>query len=307
MKVVELCQSMEPSISQVADVITTDPALAARLLRMSNSPMFGLRQPVSKVSHAISMLGLNAVRTMALSLSLAQTMRGKQRWFPTFWKRSALTATAAREIASVLSVPQKEEAFLTGLLQDVGVLALSQIDRNGYDAVADNAIGNHESLIEREREMYGCDHAKVGGWLVENWQMPDTFVKAVLYSHDPGKASDLPDETLRLVKIGAVAAQLADIWLDGDCAKNTGRARSAAREYLGMNDLQFASLLERMKASIQEVTSLFDLPIGAPEEIESMLQEAREALLLLTVAEEQGARPARASVIPAAPSSESRP
>ncbi len=303
MKVVELCQSLEPSISQVAEVITTDPALAARVLRMSNSPMFGLRQPVSKVSHAISMLGLNTVRTMALSLSLAQTMKGKQRWFPTFWKRSVLTATAAREIASVLLIPQKEEAFLIGLLQDVGILALSQIDRNGYDAVADDVIGNHEALIAREREAYGCDHAKVGAWLVESWQMPDSFVQAVLHSHDIGKADNMSDEALQLLKIGVVAAQLADIWLDGDCAQNTKQARSSAREWLGTNDFQFSSLLERMKDSIEEVTSLFDMPIGSPEEIEGMLQEAREALLLLTVAE-QNARPKSASSIPAAPSVE---
>lgn len=285
LKVAELCQTGETSINEVADVIATDPALAARLLRMANSPVLGLRQPISKVSQAVGVLGLNAVRAMALSLSLAQTMTGKQPWFPRFWKRSALTATAAREIANMLSKAQREEAFLTGLLQDIGILALSRIDSIGYDGVADGLTGTHEQLIARERQAYGCDHAKVGAWLVENWQLPAAFSKAVMHSHDPAQSVDLPEDTQHLVRIGAAAAHLADIWMDVDCPKSTARARSAAWDLLGMSDEQFSTLLESMKQSIAEVTVLLEQPIGPQDEIESLLQEAREALLVLSIAE----------------------
>jgi two-component system, cell cycle response regulator len=99
-QVLDLCQKPEPQIPAIAKVISNDPALAAKLLKMVNSPLFGLRNEITTVTHAISMLGLNSVRTMALSFTLAQSIKGgKQNWFNDYWKRSALAARSPRSLA----------------------------------------------------------------------------------------------------------------------------------------------------------------------------------------------------------------
>src|SRR5450432_2192150 len=126
-QVLQLCQKEELNLSEIAKVLATDPALATKVLRMANSPIMGLRNPAKTVNHAISLLGVNAVRTLALSFSLAQDMkhREKKEKRQQYWKRSILSAIAAQEVARALGMAHPEEAFLAGLLQDIGILALN--------------------------------------------------------------------------------------------------------------------------------------------------------------------------------------
>ena len=131
LQVLRLCQSDDLDLGQIAKVITNDPALSAKMLRLVNSPSYGLRQQVRTISHALALLGVNAVRTLALSFSLAADMRGKKQAgidLQIYWKRSVLAAVAARELATATGLAAvKEEAFLAALLQDIGRLALARV------------------------------------------------------------------------------------------------------------------------------------------------------------------------------------
>ena len=116
LQVLKLCQGEDLDLAQIAKVITNDPALSAKMLRLVNSPSYGLRQQVKTISHALALLGVNAVRTLALSFSLASDLRRKAQPgidLPLYWKRSALSAVAGRELANANKMgPIKEEAFL---------------------------------------------------------------------------------------------------------------------------------------------------------------------------------------------------
>ncbi|MCG5052920.1 MAG: GGDEF domain-containing protein [Myxococcales bacterium] len=285
-QVLDLCQKADPEIPQIAKVISNDAALAAKLLKMVNSPLFGLRNEVTTVSHAISMLGLNSVRTMALSFTLAQSMKGgKQAWFNDFWKRSALAASAAREIANIIGMREREEAFLGGLLQDIGMLAFAQIARKEYDELANAHEGHHDGLAEAEQTTYGCDHSRVGGWLVEKWKLPLAFKLVVEHSHRPAALpEDTKPDVARLVHVVAAAGRVADLFLTDDMQQAMGPARSYTKDLLGMEAPEFEALLSGLKKHVPEVGAFFDVSFGSPEEIDGLLEEARETLVLLSAA-----------------------
>ena len=127
-QILDLCQKDEPDMSEIAKLIGSDPALSAKILRLTNSPVYGLKCQVRTVSHAICLLGLSAVRPLALSFSLVKGLQARDRKALTwFWKRSLLSAVAARELAAATNYRLAEEAFLGALLQDIGVLAMRQL------------------------------------------------------------------------------------------------------------------------------------------------------------------------------------
>jgi HD-like signal output (HDOD) protein len=219
-QILDLCQREEPDVDEIAKLIGSDPALSAKLLRLTNSPMYGLKCQVRTVSHAICLLGISAVRPLALSFSLVKGLQTRDKKALTwFWKRSLLSAVAARELASASNYRLGEEAFLGALLQDIGILALRQLAGTEYSTLARPGI-RHAALAAAERQLFGEDHASLGAWLAERWKLPATLCAAIAGSHAPER---LPDGThadvAHLVRLVAVSGEVADLWMEEDAAK----------------------------------------------------------------------------------------
>src|SRR3954464_12746710 len=135
--VLRLCQRENFDIADVARAIGSDPALAGRVVALVNSPLFTLKREVTTLSHALVLLGANAVRTIALSFSVVSNLREHER--PSFdqrayWRRAIFAATAAQQLARVENLRGPVDAFLAGLLQDLGALALQQAVPEQYQA-----------------------------------------------------------------------------------------------------------------------------------------------------------------------------
>src|SRR3569623_1705654 len=224
-RVLNLCQSEDLDLKQLADSSCLAPALPAMVLRLVISPAFGLRQEGRTVPHALALLGLNAVRTLALSFSLVRDLRkGQQSGLQTYWKRSIIAAVAARELANALRFPAPDEAFLAALLQDIGVLALGRVAGREYEEVAARAGDDHERLAALETEAFGADHAAVGGWMVESWKLPRPLCLAVLSSHRglPAADKDLPADVRGPAIWWPATAARSSCWC---CPRRTPRAR----------------------------------------------------------------------------------
>lgn len=286
-KVLELCQRPEPDVKEVVKTITTDAALASKVLRMANSPMLGVRREVTTVSHAVAMLGLNSLRAMALSFSLARTLKaGQAPWFRLYWKRSALCGLTARHLAATVGFRDLEEAFLTGLMQDIGMLALSVVDP-GYGALIEQHGDNHGEVIAREKELFGADHAEVGGWLAKRWQLPGQLAAILEQSHGVGLVDPAAEPTsVTLSRVVAVANHLADVWLHPDRVTTTRHARAFAQKVLDLTDAQFDGVLAKVHDTMGELFALLDAPMDSREAIDAILEEARESLLLSAVTEQ---------------------
>jgi diguanylate cyclase (GGDEF)-like protein len=284
-RILDLCQQSEPELDEIAKLLSHDPALTAKLLRLTNSPVYGLKSRVSTVSQAVVILGLNAIQTLALSFSLVKNLQQRDlkpaNWF---WRRSLLAAVASREIAIAVGCLQSEEAFLAALLQDIGILALRQLGEPGYESLSGHAENDHRGLSAMETELFGMDHATIGGWLCEKWKLPPVLCTAVAYSHAP---QDLPPDThpdvARIARIVAVAGLAADIWMRDNTATATAEVRAMSEQLLQVPSATLDQVLQRVTENSKDVAALFDVAIASQEEMTAILERAKETLLMLAI------------------------
>jgi diguanylate cyclase (GGDEF)-like protein len=300
MQVLSLCQQEDLNLAAIAKAIAMDPALATKVLKMANSPMIGLRQPAKTVSHALALLGVNAVRTLALSFSLVTSLRkggGRAIDHALYWKRSLISAVAAQELARAIRLPHAEEAFLAGLLQDIGVLALGQASGDKYAGIVTKAATDHQRLIELERAELECDHAEVGRWLLTRWNLPEVLRAAVGHSHAHAEGvAEGETQLADMLRVVALSGWIADIWIRHDAAAATEIARDRAQCIMGLSPDRLEPILAQVANALSgDVAELFDVDTGGPEEVHGILDQAKETLVLLTLRAEQLAEEARKS------------
>lgn len=285
LRIVQLCQAEDPDVPALLAAVADDPALAAKVLKLVNSAAFGRRQEVRTLSHAVILLGTNALRALALSFSLVPDPASPRRAaLGACWKRSLVSAIAARELALVVGFPLGEDAFLCALLQDLGMLALGEVLGVQYQAMLAQAGDDHETLAAHERVTLGTDHAEVGAWLLERWRLPRAMGEAARLSHAPGRlAAGAEPETATLVRITAAAGLLADVWTRANIASATERARLRACGLLGLSGAAFEALLGRIADALPELGPLFEVDLGRPEDCWAVAEAAKETLVALNL------------------------
>ena len=188
-RLTELLKNDLASISDFEVVIAPDPVLTARLLRVANSPFYGLSGRVTSVQHAISIMGLERLvevsSSVLMSKAIPKVLPGYQISAEDFWIHSMAVAAIAHEIALSQSIQAPERMFTAGLLHDIGKLAIGiYIDKESqaFSAHVDAEAGR---FIEAEQEVLKTDHAQVGGQMVEAWGLPEEIALAARYHHTP--------------------------------------------------------------------------------------------------------------------------
>ncbi len=277
LRVLALCQQEQLDLNQIAGVIANDPALSAKLMRTANSPIFALRREVTTISNAVSLLGINAIRTLVLSFSLTRACQtGNRPGLRDYWRRSVLSALAARALCQGPTFGMREEAFLGALLQDIGMLVLAQTLGPQYTRILETAQRDHDKLIALELDGFGCDHAQVGSWLLGRWRVPPILAQTVLESHGVRSSDDGRSGPGQLSKIVALSGRFADQWT-GDPQLAAARLKDAIDATIDVAGVN-AQLLDQAP----HLAPLFDIKLDAAE-MSSTLEEAREVLLALSV------------------------
>ena len=190
-KVLELSGKENVSFKEIAETITSDAGLASKVLRTVNSSFYALRKPCSSINQAIVMLGLSAVKTLALGFSLVSSIaktESKSFDYAAYWRRSLYTGVAAKCVAAAAKIGRDEEAFLGGLLQDVGMVALSQALGDEYLAVLTEAGPDHNNLSRVEFNAYEMTHADIGAQLAGRWKLPPDLMMPIKFHHKPNAA-----------------------------------------------------------------------------------------------------------------------
>jgi diguanylate cyclase (GGDEF)-like protein len=207
-----------------------------------------------------------------------------------------LAAISAREIARVVESRLAEEAFLAALLQDIGALALAQIEPKICAANHEKAKGDHTLLIDLEREAFGADHAEVTQWLLTRWKLPGIFGDAAGTSHTVDGAQGPSDDAAQIEKIVRLSGWIADIWIQEEAAPAIETARLRAHSILGLGEERLAPVLKEIASAMTgEVAKLFEVDVGSPEDIQGILEQAKEALVEASFRAEQEADEARQS------------
>lgn len=281
LKVIELAQDPSTDINAVAVACSNDPAIAAKVMKIANSALYSSRRKSTNLRQALIVLGLNATLTLALSFTLTADLRRdppKGFDFLAYWRRTILAATWGKLLASELSLPFAEEVFIAALLQDIGMLAIDRIAPDTYQDIAPLKM-DHIKLAQFETEKIGADHAAIGGWLLNSWNMPKQLVRSVSYSHDI-EAAEIEEERRMFFRVISISGLLADAWLsEGDDVK-IKRIAVMANKYLGLDASRLAKLFEIIREQLPVTEDLFEMDLYDQELIKDITDAAREILMI---------------------------
>ncbi len=215
LKIIELVEDPSSTAQDLHNLISIDPALCSRVLKVVNSSFYGLPGQIASINRAIVMLGLNAVKNIAIAASLAKLFRGGQ-LTPYFaardlWDHSIASAAATKMLADKLGYGLTDEAFLAGLIHDIGFMVEMQYDRNKMidvlDRVRPDGDGNPTGdMLAAEEEIFGVTHQDFGFGLCERWKFPKTLASVTRFHHNPNEA---PSEHRTLCQLVYVADRIA--------------------------------------------------------------------------------------------------
>ncbi len=197
----------EVSMREIAELIRADAALSADVLRLANSPLFGLSRQVRSILHALALLGAERIRGLALTAAL-EAMFSEAGHAPAMrlcWRHNLACALLAENLAAA-AVMEPDAAYTAGILHDIGRLALLAVRPSAYAALLETASGEERDPLAMERAAFGVDHCEAGAWLVRSWQFPAEFESIAGHHHDPA-----PEDRFDVPELVHVACLTADM------------------------------------------------------------------------------------------------
>jgi HD-like signal output (HDOD) protein len=186
-------KSPNSSNFKIVQIINSDPALASKLLQITNSAHYNFSAKIETISHAVAIVGTNELRDLALAtsvVSLTNNLANKNIDFTDFWYHNISCAIAARIIATFRRETNLEQFYLAGLLHDIGRLILMIEIPDDYEAMQKEAIDTQTPMRKVEQAHLGFDHCDVGYELTKHWELPDYLQAAVCYHHQPGNTKE---------------------------------------------------------------------------------------------------------------------
>jgi two-component system cell cycle response regulator len=277
MKVLELTSDRHVQLDAIAEVVQNDQALTSKILKTVNSSFYGLSAPCSSISRSLGLLGLSTVKSLVLSFSLVDMTRRKQVGLDldAYWRRNVYSATASRKLALLTAICDPEEAFLTGIMQNVAMLAMDIVVGEPYREIVISAGCDHNKLLVAEHDLLGFDHAFVGAKLAQKWRMASDQVDAIANHHNMEAATTTSPP---LTKIAIVANEISRVLL---CDKDScvlSAAEQLAEGIFGLAPDAVHNLVKETEKDAQALAKQLLRGIKeapASEEILSRAEEAR--------------------------------
>jgi len=260
LKIIHLVEDPNSTAQHLHTLISNDPALCSRILKVVNSAFYGLPRQIGSINRAIVLLGLNAVKNIAIAASLTKLFRGGEvsRNFSArdLWVHSIGSAACSKLICDELKLGLPDEAFLAGLIHDIGIMVELQVERNKLIQVFEEIKMSPEgvpaeNMLAVEERIFGADHQAFGAALCESWKFPKSFSYVAGHHHDP---MSLPAQVRPLCAIVHVADRMVAQAVGGFRADLVDLSVSPeVRETLSLSEAQLASLAERLPEALSDV------------------------------------------------------
>ncbi|MFG0307008.1 MAG: HDOD domain-containing protein [Phycisphaerales bacterium JB040] len=273
-KVLELTGDPDVKIADLDRAIRQDQALSARILKTVNSSFFGLRERCSSIEKALVLLGLGPVKSLVLGFSLVSTMQSEPDDpfdFPGYWRRGLYTGIAARLFAEKVCKTKADEAFLAGLLQDVGMVAMYRALGERYLEVLGQTGGEHARLNSLELKAFEIDHASIGAMLCESWKLPQDLVLPVKFHVRPSAA---PQQCKDLVQCVALGNAVHDALLSEDPTDYIKLLYDKSKQWWNTQSETVDEIVRRCSEAFEEIAGLFNVDAGEPVDPNAVLQTA---------------------------------
>jgi HD-like signal output (HDOD) protein len=208
-RVLQLANNENVQLHELSELISSDPAFASEVLTVANSALYSPRYPASSILQAIAVLGANTLQGMCITVG-ARAYLGKSMNHPSMrglWRHNLACAIIAEGIASG-GFLDKDTAYTSGILHDIGRIALAVIQPKEYASLLGRHRGTPDSILESERELFGWDHCETGQQLISDWKLPFDFI-AVASEHHCDKCVDGAWGMTELMKISCRMADSA--------------------------------------------------------------------------------------------------
>ncbi|MBI5360118.1 MAG: HDOD domain-containing protein [Planctomycetes bacterium] len=214
-----LMMNPRTSAKEVAQLISSDPTITSKILRVVNSSFYGFPSRITTITHAIVILGFNTIKSIILSSSIFDAFKGgtnEQRFNrEEFWKHSIACGTAAKVVAKHAGLSALEEFFIAGLLHDVGKIIIDQHFHNEFMRILDIVDQKDCLMYKAEEEVLGVTHAELGAWLFEKWNLSKNFVESTSKHHNPVLATENPKYTA-VIHLADIVVRSIQIGYPGD-------------------------------------------------------------------------------------------
>lgn len=209
LRVRDTISNPKSSVADLASIVSQDPNIAARILKIANSSFFGFATEITSINRAIIMMGLSHLHDLVLATSVVRSFKGVPNDLidmKEFWINSVYCAVLSRILAGRCNVLDSERLFVTGLLYDIGHLIIYTKLPAEITAILANSKLHNKPVAQLERQVLGFDYAQVGSELLKVWKMPESYVEAVA-CHTHLNAADKFMLDTAIIHIGSVLVQ----------------------------------------------------------------------------------------------------
>jgi len=258
-KVLALLNDHGTTAETLARTIEADPAVAARIIKISNSPYYGAYRQIQTLPAAIVTLGLNTLRSLVVTAAVSEAYKPFGLMEKMLWEHSMGAAVAARIIAA--SVPQvnKEEAYLVGLFHDIGKVIMHAKDPAKFQALVQLCYNEERPFAEVESTMYPYTHPEVGGYVIRQWNFPEALVVAVERHHDLAFPDEVALHDRQLTAVAAMGHAFCSRLGIGQRFPSEGSLpiEERAAQILGLEQERTEELIEVFRESYENSRSSF--------------------------------------------------
>ncbi len=278
-KFVDLGKDLDADPADYERTIASDAALGTKILALANSAWFGVRSEVTKILQAVTLLGLSSIRTLAISYCMAglhNRLKIPPEDAKRYWQASLCKGVAAKTFAASVAPTMEDEAFLAGLFQDLAIPVIHSVAGEAVLAILRNPNVDAAAQIGEERIAFGVDHCEAGRWLATKLELPEAYIDAIGFHHDPDCIARFiqPDVLAEAIKVASLFPHVPEQWRKADIEAlgallpETSSAKFRDREaFLETVQKEFETLYGFFEPGQQPELRLADLVTGACEEI----------------------------------------
>ncbi len=279
MKFIELGKDLDAGPAEYERTVSADAALGTKILALANSSWYGVRNRVTKVLQAITLLGLANVRTLAISYCMAG-IHNKLKLPPEvskrYWEASLCKGVAARLLARCIDEKLQDEAFLGGLFQDMAIPIMHVVGPEEITAILEDPQCDSTNQVLRERSAFGLDHTEVGRSLALKLELPEAYIDAIGFHHDAVSLSKFMESKAVAQGVHAAAAfpHVPGHWNATDAETLTACLKAHARGDL----VDCRAFLAQVQKQFEELFSFFDSGHEPEMRLEALLADASEEI-----------------------------
>ncbi len=276
-KLLQACREEIVCFDTLSDLIGQDASLSARVIKAANSPVYGRARNLNSLKHTLLFLGLDTIKSITITASIKQFFSEysaqKTSFLKDFWQHSLSCANIARGLAELTSYPYVEEAYLSGLLHDIGKLLLEPKMDASYKKLDHGGLNSNE-ILQSEKQQFGMNHTELAALLLEKWHLPDVVCDAVRYHHAPLDDIQQAHHLARIIN-------LANLLTTDNHQQHNPTRLEAAIKLFDLSESIVNKLVTQANDKTRDIAASMEIDIG-----ESEGSQAKDELKQIELAQE---------------------